>query len=790
MQQHIRSSWFCPRRLTGSALLAAWLLLCFDAPFVFAQSLPPTPEPSAQLSNQAELPVPPFVPGQVLVGVDASAPAAASAEPIWAGLPVTGVVPLDLRSAPVAAAGTLPLAGFQLTVPAGEEWAVIEALQARSNVVFAEPNWLARTAQTEVDAQPEVPVVATPESPFRISDTLYRDQWYLQRIGMSRAWETALGEGGAGFNEVVVAVLDTGVDFTHPDLANRLLPGRNYLFAGATPQDDNGHGTHIAGLIAAGTNNGGIAGAGWDARILPMKVLDGSGIGSVPPIAQAIRDAADGGVEIINLSLEIAVSSDVLRLAVEYAQAQGSLVIAAAGNCGFGTVCPPPVRYPAAYPSVIAVAATTYYDGIAYYSAAGPQLDIAAPGGGAGQSIFSTWSSSAVSRCRNGLRQIDGGYYCTVDGTSMAAGIVSGVAALIWSVRPELTADQVRAVLLETSAAVAAGGRDQVGTGRLDAERAVRLALRPRLYFDTSQVQVSSPAGGEAITRTITFYNPSLERLTWVMTPTSTTDWYAVVGPVSGTIHYGAPVTTQIVITPTQQGLGSHLGEYRVIATRKDGGRTIYPVGLTLEVMTQTAGGRVFFPLVIGNPPTLSWAQPDAAGRTAYTIFDHSSLTMQLPFPITLAGRVYTNTRIYDDGFLVLAESASPVALPTHCLANQVWPSLTVYGWWSDLLPQPMVSRLSTFTPDPGRFVIEYENFVPAALPDHTVTFQIVLYMTGQIDFNYWSLPEAVPGDVTVGVAATEGRFYNQVACRQGSSRLGVLPQAHQTLSFKPEDLY
>ncbi len=534
----------------------------------YAQPSPPTPEPSAQLLDQTEMPIPPFAAGRVLVGVIEAEVGAASADVAWADLGVLEVAPLDIRSAPVAAAGAPVLTGYQLTVPAGEEWSIIAALQADPAVVFAEPDWLARIAQNEAhvtvgSGSPTAAAIATTETPFRVSDSLYPDQWYLQRMGMSRAWGAALGEGGAGSNEVVVAVLDTGVDFTHPDLQGRLLPGRNYRFAGATPQDDNGHGTHIAGLIAAAANNGGMVGAGWDARILPMKVLDAKGEGWTSTIAQAMRDAADGNAVIINLSLEIVSdSSFVLGAAVEYAHAQGALVIAAAGNCRSRTIsnCPEPVRYPAAYPTVLAVAATTYYDGVPYYSARGSQLDIAAPGGGSGQSILSTWSSSAISRCTRGLREVNNGFYCLADGTSMAAGVVSGVAALIWSVRPELSADEVRAILLASAAPLAGSSSEQVGRGRLDAERALRLALRPRVYFDTSQVAVTALEGAAAITRTITLFNPSLEPVTWAITPTGATDWYAVLGPHTGTVRYGEPIADPVDLDADAGGAGAAFG--------------------------------------------------------------------------------------------------------------------------------------------------------------------------------------------------------------------------------------
>ncbi len=239
-------------------------------------------------------------------------------------------------------------------------------------------------------------------------------------------------------------------------------------------------------------------------------------------------------------------------------------------------------------------------------------------------------------------------------------------------------------------------------------------------------------------------------------------------------------------------GLGLHLGEYRVSTSSQAGGSTIYSIGVRLEVVPPVTGNRLYLPIALGQQSTFAWAQPDAAGRTSYTVFDQGMLALPLPFTMTVAGRSYTDTRVYDDGFMVLSGSAAPQTLPTHCIANQVWPSLTIYGWWSDLQPTPSFSRLSTFTSEPGSFVVEYENFQPAGAVDPTdrVTFQIVLQASGQIKFNYRAVPQHPPTNVTVGVAAADGRFYNQVTCRNANTQLGNLPQPRQTLTFLPEDLY
>jgi hypothetical protein len=213
---------------------------------------------------------------------------------------------------------------------------------------------------------------------------------------------------------------------------------------------------------------------------------------------------------------------------------------------------------------------------------------------------------------------------------------------------------------------------------------------------------------------------------------------------------------------------------------------------LTLDVIPRLEAHHLFYPIAISNQPAYTWAWPNLLDRTVYTLFDQGSLVLSLPFTLTLAGRSYTDFRVYDDGFVVLGGSATPAALPTHCLANQVWPSLTLYGWWSDLRPVPGFSRLSTFTSTLGSFVIEYENFQAAGSGDSadSLSLQIVLTENGQVDFNYRTVPRLAPPAVTVGVAAADGRFYNQVACRAANLQVGNLPTSRQTLTFLPEELY
>ncbi|MDP2726780.1 MAG: S8 family serine peptidase, partial [Dehalococcoidia bacterium] len=213
-----------------------------------------------------------------------------------------------------------------LSVPVTEGRELEEANRLRMNpeVEFAEPNYL-------------VTALNTPNDPYF---SFY--QWNLRIIRSEAAWDIEVGK-----NNVTIAVLDTGVDLTHPDLASKVLPGLNMLDQSAPPQDDNGHGSHVAGIAAAASNNGtGIAGVSWGARILPVKVLDSFGMGTVEELARGIIWAADQGARVMNISSGTLSSSQTLEEAVNYAHdTKGSLIAAAVGNDGgFGGFNPP--QYP------------------------------------------------------------------------------------------------------------------------------------------------------------------------------------------------------------------------------------------------------------------------------------------------------------------------------------------------------------------------------------------------------------------------------------------------------------
>lgn len=333
-------------------------------------------------------------------------------------------------------------------VPAGQEPALAAQLRRDPTVLYAEPDYTVYALKTP-------------------NDTYYGEyQWNMRRIGMENAWNVTTGA-----SSTVIAIVDSGVDLTHPDLASKLLPGYDFVNGDSQPQDDEGHGTHVAGIAAAVSNNGlGVAGVSWGSKILPIKVLDSSGHGDASIVAQGIWWAADQGAQIINLSLGSNTYSNVLKSAVDYAYSKGCLIVAAAGN-EYQEGNPP--SYPAAFSHVLAVGAVGNQDEHARYSNTGAYVDVVAPGGNPTSDADPDWSHWILSTHWRGS-----GYdYVGIVGTSQAAPHVSGLAALIWSINPMLTNDQVEALILTTAVDLGSTGWDETfGWGRINAAAAVTSA--------------------------------------------------------------------------------------------------------------------------------------------------------------------------------------------------------------------------------------------------------------------------------------------------------------------------
>ncbi|MFC4542841.1 S8 family peptidase [Halosolutus amylolyticus] len=265
--------------------------------------------------------------------------------------------------------------------------------------------------------------------------------------GIDRVDADVLHANGETGNGADIAIIDTGIDADHPDLQANLGTGEDFTGTGSW-DDDNGHGTHCAGIADAVDNSEGVVGVSTEATLHAVKVLDSQGSGTYSDIAAGIEWVADQGYDVASLSLGGSSGSSALRDAVQYAQSNGVLLVAAAGNSGPCSDC---VGYPAAYSEVMAVSSTNSSDGLSSFSSTGPEIEIAAPG----SDIYSTYN--------------DGGYN-TLSGTSMACPHVSGAAGQLMA--NGYTNSEARQTMKDTAEDLGLASNEQ-GAGLLDAEAAV-----------------------------------------------------------------------------------------------------------------------------------------------------------------------------------------------------------------------------------------------------------------------------------------------------------------------------
>jgi len=446
-----------------------------------------------------------FVPGEVLVQFRPEITADEQASLVRA----VGGQALD------APAGLPPLRlrPVRVQVPVGQERAIAARLHADPGVQAAGLNYIVRAALVPNDA-------------------LYSSQWNMPRINAPAAWEITTGS-----SDVVIAVVDTGLKATHPEFAGKVVPGYDLVNNDADPDDDHGHGTHVAGIALATGNNGiGMAGVSWGARVMPVKTLNAEGAGTLDQGIDGIIWAAYNGARIINLSWTVEIppgdpSQNILQGAIDYAHLQGCLIVAAAGNQYLEGN---PVLYPAACQHVIAVAATGQNDERAPYSEVQSYVDLAAPRGSAlsqseppGHYILSTYPPA---------------WYAYISGTSQAAPHVAGLAALVWSLNPSLSPDAVEGYI--KAGAVNLGNPYQFGAGRIDAWAALQqtphyLRLSPTQLTFLADDTVVLPPAGQVV-------NPASGSASWYVTGGAA--WLSVSGPVGQT-------PSAITVTANPSGL-------------------------------------------------------------------------------------------------------------------------------------------------------------------------------------------------------------------------------------------
>ena len=295
---------------------------------------------------------------------------------------------------------------------------------------------------------------------FTVNDPRSSDQKGIATVNIAKAWDITLGDAN-----IIIGIVDTGADLTHPDLVSKLVPGFNVITNGQTPpKDDNGHGTHVAGITAAATDNKvGIAGVAPRCMVMPVKALDNAGNGDVLNLSVGIVWAVDHGAKVINLSLGGDNAPETLKRAVQYALSHRVPIISATGNGneeGIGVNEP---RYPAALPGVIAVGALDSTGRVASFSNYGKWTTVVVPG----ERILSTTPTYDLpGMIKN---------YDFMDGTSMASPIVAGVVALMLSRNPNMTPAMVKTKLESTAKAIGSSGfNEKAGYGLVDAEKAVQ----------------------------------------------------------------------------------------------------------------------------------------------------------------------------------------------------------------------------------------------------------------------------------------------------------------------------
>ena len=325
--------------------------------------------------------------------------------------------------------------------------------ERRIAAIQADPELIA----VDVDARMSINADPNPERvKSQANDARFGELWGMSLLQAEQAWAMSVGSG------VVVAVVDSGVEASHPDLQGSVLTGANTVWGDSSPAttDPHGHGTHVAGTIAAHANNGvGVAGLAPGAVILPIKALDAGGSGYTSDVADGIVWATDNGAHVINLSLGGS-PNGIIEGAVNYALSKGRTVVAASGNQGASSS-----GYPAAYPGVISVSALdTSGTGMASFSNRGANVDLAAPG----QGILST---------------VPGGGYASYSGTSMAAPHVAAAAALVLAQTPTVG---VAARLNATAADLGSPGYDATfAHGRLNVVNALRAQITPSVVAQT-----------------------------------------------------------------------------------------------------------------------------------------------------------------------------------------------------------------------------------------------------------------------------------------------------------------
>jgi hypothetical protein len=451
------------------------------------------------------------------------------------------------------------------------------------------------------------------------NDPSHADAWHLAKIGAPAAWDLSKGAG------VTIAILDSGVDAAHPDLAAKLVPGWDFYENDATPNDANGHGTRVAGAAAAATNNAvGVAAVGWSAKLMPLRVAGPTGAASAWAVTQALAWGVDHGARVLNLSFGNVGDSLAVVDAAAHAVAQGAVVVVAAGNCACDETTP-------ARPELLTVGATNELDVLGDFSSRGSHLDVVAPG-------LRIWTTD-----RNGA-------YGKYKGTSYSTPVASGVVALMLAANPELDAADVAALLEETAVDLGSSGWDpSFGHGRVDAFAAVQAAIEaagPPPDTTAPSAAFTAPSAGDALAGTVTVR----------VSATDDTGVSAVELYVDGVFH-GRDLVSPFRFAWDTTALPDGEHELRAVAfdAAGNGGET-EPYVVTVQNADVT-------------PPTLAITSP-AAGTTIGTSV---AITVQ-----AADDRALASVEAFVDGVSLGVQTCAG----TSCAPVFTWDALRAAGGW------------------------------------------------------------------------------------------------------------
>jgi subtilisin family serine protease len=624
-----------------------------------------------------------------------------------------------------------------------EETAVTKALSSDSRVSYVEPNHVLTVAVTPND--PDFSRLWGLDNTGQTGGTADRD------VDAPEAWDLATGDPN-----IVVAVTDTGVDFTHPDLAaqrwvNTLDPvngadddgnglvddwsGWDFVNDDNAPDDDNGHGTHVSGTIGAVGDNGvGVVGVNWNVKVMALKFLNSAGSGSTADAIASTLYAADHGADVSSNSWGGGPFDQALLNAIEYGASRGMLFVAAAGNDSRNNDVTP--TYPATYDSdaVLAVAATDHNDGMAFFSSYGAKtVDLGAPGVG----IYSTWPGNS---------------YRSADGTSMATPHVAAAAALVEDRFPGATLYGIKALLMNSVDPAASLAGKTVTGGRVNVGNALACDNGP-------QVVLGAPANG---------FVAGVGDVLPIEVLGANCAVPAGVSDVSVTVN-GAPVS----LTASSPDSGLYAGNYTV------GGEGALTVVATVTVGaltdTQTVNGNAFRSYTCQDV-AMSWVDVTGVPPLSGADGDDSFSTLNIGFPFTFFGQSHTQAFVSSNGFIALGSNANAGAFLNAAIPSTATPNGLIAPFWDDLFPGSAGSVHAGVGGSPGSRVLYVEWFnVPhfSLSGSGTATFEVALHeATGEVRMQWLDTDLGNPAwnfgaSATAGVERQDGVVGRQLSFNQ-----------------------